>query len=194
MSTIPNIVNMNYIQLFRCLIQYHKNTQSLWQNRHIIKHLILAQSEVYFTCIKPLWWLIPVPNMNTIHDSSRYILLQVYNIYEIMDINATCWHIAKVYSTCFKPLMWLITVPNLNKINPFFSEIYHKHTCMKKWPSLLKFGTEPNAIILQAWPKLCVLLAVVILWLPDIVVYRLYYPGYVICVRCIRMTRLFQNL
>ena len=80
------------------------------------KIVSINQSQSYFMCIKPLWWLISVPNMNNIHWFITYISLQTYNIYDIMDINATFWHWAKVYFTCIKSLLWLIIIPNMNKI------------------------------------------------------------------------------
>ena len=79
------------------------------------------RDKVYFTCIKPLWGLISVPNMNKIH---RFI----------SDI------------TCIKPTLWLITVPNMNKINTFWDIVTSK---FKENIAIiiLKFDIDPNAIL-----------------------------------------------
>ena len=109
-------------------VRYHKNAKQLWQNRHN-RYPILAQTQSYCTCIKPLWWLITVHNMNKFHWIILAISRQTYRIYDIMDINATFWCRTKVYFTCIKLLLWVIIVPNMNKINPFkFWDIYrNKH-------------------------------------------------------------------
>ena len=62
--------------------RYHKNTQQLWQNKH--------RAKVYFMCLKSLWWLITVPNMNKGHWFISDISLQTYKCYDRMDILLHC--------------------------------------------------------------------------------------------------------
>ena len=44
--------------------------------------LFCERTKVYFMCIKPLWQLITVPNMNKIHRFISYTSLQTYTTYE----------------------------------------------------------------------------------------------------------------
>ena len=62
----------------------HLNVQNLLNNGH--KSYILALSQVYFTCIKPLLWMIGVPNMNKINLFFSETSQQTYKMYEKVTI------------------------------------------------------------------------------------------------------------
>ena len=87
----------------------------------VIKILLTIFVNTMFLCIKPLWWLILVPNINKIHLYISAISVQTYWIYDIMYINATFWH------TCLCNIHQVPIVvdycTNMNKITPFFSDI-----------------------------------------------------------------------
>ena len=107
---------------------YHKHTQELWQNRHIIT-TFWHRPKVYFMCIKPLWWLFTVPIMNKIHWFISNISLQTYKMY-VIDINPTFWHKPKVYFTRIKSLLWLIAVPiKFMTTNAIITCIWHGTKC-----------------------------------------------------------------
>ena len=108
-----------------------------------INTLFWHRAKVYFMCIKPLWWLITVPIMNTIHWFISDISLQTYKIYDkMMDTNATFWHLAKVYLHFQVPSV----VDNYEiwtKSTHSFLRYHNKHTKCKK----------NLAIITQIWHR-----------------------------------------
>ena len=92
---------------------------------------ILALCQIYFTCIKPLWWMITVSNMNKTHSFISDINHYIQNVWN--NGHVTFWHSGKVYFTCIKPLLWLITVPNVNKNWP----ILLLHNTQNLWKNVL---------------------------------------------------------
>ena len=76
-------------------------------------------AKIYFTCIKPLLWLVALSNMNKINP----FFSNKYHIMKNIVIITQMWHGAKCYFTCTSTIWYLITVPNMNKFIPPFSEI-----------------------------------------------------------------------
>ena len=97
-----------------------------------ISTLLWHRAKVYFTCIKPLRWLITVLNMNKIHWFISDIWLQTYKIYEIMDINDTFWQRAKVYFTCINPYCGWLLYQIWTKWTPFSFEILQQKYNLRK--------------------------------------------------------------
>ena len=76
--------------------------KQLWQNKH--KYITLAQSRSIL-CSSNLWWLITVPNMIKIDWFIFDISLQIYKIYEIMDINAILTHSLGIFYLHLAPIV-----------------------------------------------------------------------------------------
>ena len=84
-------------------------------------------------CIKHLWWLITVPNINKIHWFISNISLQRYKIYDIMDINATFFTVSNVNKKQSN-LFWDI-VTNIKCMTNLciITQIWHRATQLCSW-------------------------------------------------------------
>ena len=81
------------------------------------------RAKIYLTCIKHLFWLITIPNVNKINPLFSTILQQTHTILENIAVITQIMHRAKWYFTSTSKTCHMITVPHMYKIDPFFSEI-----------------------------------------------------------------------
>ena len=101
-----------------CMTEVSGDYNKIWITAKMTQIMLCRHGvNLDLTCIRHLWYMGTVPNMNNI----QLFMSDITNI-----------HRAKVYFMWIKPRGWLITVPYMNKIHWFIPIYHYKYTIFMK--------------------------------------------------------------